>query len=229
MPTGAAILGGAVLSSVSSSRASKAGQRAAAASAGQIAEAGRIAREDVLTFFPGAQQDLISGARGAFDIFGQGITGQQQALQQGNINAQGTISAGLPQIRAALLGLPSPGAGRAFAPQNVQLGQAPINPFPAAPAQAVDGAPAALAGGAPTSGGFAPVGTGPLTNIGSVASQLNQQRIAQQASDVDQALIGRLVRRGQGFGAQGIRSRNQLRAMGFDINGNPLTTTAGIT
>ncbi len=140
MPTGAAIVGGAVIGGISSERASERAAEGSERAAAQIAAAGADARRDVLDLFPLAQQDLLSGARGAFDIFSQGLTGQQQALQQGNINAQQTISAGLPQIQAALLGIQAP-QGNAFAPQGINLANAPINPFSAAGGGQIGAAP----------------------------------------------------------------------------------------
>ena len=165
MPTGAAIAGGAVLRSQASRRAGKAAGGAAEEAARGILTAGEAARRDVLDIFPLAQRDLLAGASGAFDIFGQGIQGQQQALGQGNLNAQQTVALGLPQVQAALLGTQAPQSG-AFAPQGVQLGQLPTNPFTAAGGLGVG--PGGL--GAP---GTFNTGQGNFADVAGVSRNLN--------------------------------------------------------
>lgn len=127
MPKGAATL---VATGISAQQAGRAGDVASAASekaAQQIRDAGADARRDVLDFFPLAKQDLLAGAGGAFDIFGQGIQGQQQALQQGNINAQQTLGGGFGNVQNALLGLPV--NQQLFGPQGVDLPGIPQSPF----------------------------------------------------------------------------------------------------
>ncbi len=122
-----AILGSAVISSRASGKAGDTAADAARAAREQITDAGLQARKDVLDFIPLAQQDLLAGASGAFDLFGQGIGEQQRLLSAGNVGAQGTVGQGFDQVRSALLGLPVDQSS--FAPQGISLSQLPQNPF----------------------------------------------------------------------------------------------------
>lgn len=121
MPT-AAILGAAVIGGVSAERAGKKGAEAQKEAAGDIQQAAQDARADVLKLFPASQQALLTGAQGAFDIFGQSIPLQQQQLAQGNLAAQQSTSQGFNQAQAALLGLPT----QQFTPQGVEFSQEPF-------------------------------------------------------------------------------------------------------
>lgn len=120
-----------VVSGVSSSRAAsksaKAGRDAAERSAGAIQKAGDVARVDVLDLFPDSERQLLGGSSRAFDIFSGGLGAQQQALSQGNLNAQQTVGGGFNQVQAALLGLPV--NTQNFAPRGVDFTQTPQNPF----------------------------------------------------------------------------------------------------
>lgn len=62
------------------------------------------ARGDIMSMFPMAQQNLLAGNTGALDLFSQAMPQQMQAAQQGNLNAQQMLLAGLPQMQNALLG-----------------------------------------------------------------------------------------------------------------------------
>ena len=62
------------------------------------------ARQDIQQIFPQAQQSLQQGFQGALDIFGQSIPAQTNVFQQGNLAAQQSIAAGLPQFQNAILG-----------------------------------------------------------------------------------------------------------------------------
>jgi hypothetical protein len=62
------------------------------------------AKGEAIPLFQGAEQNLLGGFQGALDVFGQSLPAQTQAFQQGNVNAQQQLLAGLPQIQAALLG-----------------------------------------------------------------------------------------------------------------------------
>lgn len=62
------------------------------------------ARSDIMTMFPMAQQNILAGNTGALDLFSQAMPQQMQAAQQGNLNAQQMLLAGLPQMQNALLG-----------------------------------------------------------------------------------------------------------------------------
>lgn len=101
-----------------SSKASKA-QRDASK---DIQAAATAARNDALRFFPLAKQELLTGAQGAFDIFGQAIPLQQQQLAAGNLAAQQTTAQGFNQAQAALLGLPT----EQFQTQGVPFSQEPF-------------------------------------------------------------------------------------------------------
>ena len=102
----AASVAGAAIAGKSSKDAASSAKGGSKRAARQIEEATAQARSDVQSIFPQAEQRLTEGARSAFDIFNQALQGQQGALSQGNLNAQGTASASLPQIQAALLGTP---------------------------------------------------------------------------------------------------------------------------
>tara|TARA_R110000751_G_scaffold95960_3_gene187372 strand:+ start:645 stop:1487 length:843 start_codon:yes stop_codon:yes gene_type:complete len=62
------------------------------------------ARGDIMDIFPGVRQSAQEGFQGALDIYGQAIPQQASLLQGGNVAAQNTLLAGLPQQNAAILG-----------------------------------------------------------------------------------------------------------------------------
>lgn len=62
------------------------------------------ARGDINRLFPQAEQNLTQGFQGALDVFRDTTPQQSDIFQQGNINAQQSLLAGLPQIQNALLG-----------------------------------------------------------------------------------------------------------------------------
>ena len=62
------------------------------------------ARADVMSLFPQARQNALGGFQGALDIFSQTIPQQTQAFQGGNVAAQNTLLAGLPQFQNAIFG-----------------------------------------------------------------------------------------------------------------------------
>ncbi len=103
------------------SKASRAGQQAQQqeniAAQRFIEQQAAQARGDVLGIFPSAQQVRGAGFQGALDIIGQGIPEQLSAFQQGNIGAQGVTAQTLPQIQAAILGLPVGG----FSPVGINV------------------------------------------------------------------------------------------------------------
>lgn len=57
--------------------------------------------------FGQAQDSRRSGLQGALDVFGESIPLQAQTAQGGNVAAQETLLAGLPQIQNAILGRPT--------------------------------------------------------------------------------------------------------------------------
>lgn len=62
------------------------------------------ARQDINRLYPAAQENLLAGFQGALDVFGQSLPAQTQAFQQGNVNAQQSLLAGLPMMQNAILG-----------------------------------------------------------------------------------------------------------------------------
>lgn len=62
------------------------------------------ARGEIMGLFPTAQQNMLTGASSALDVFNQTAPQQMQLAQQGNVNAQQALLAGLPQMQNALLG-----------------------------------------------------------------------------------------------------------------------------
>ena len=64
------------------------------------------ARGDVLGIFPGVRQSAQEGFQGALDVFGQAVPQQAGLFQGGNVAAQNTLLAGLPQQNNAIMGMP---------------------------------------------------------------------------------------------------------------------------
>ena len=71
-----------------------------------IREQAAKARQDILPLFGDASENRLLGSQAALDIFGQAVPQQINAFQQGNIGAQQSLLAGLPQIQNAILGMP---------------------------------------------------------------------------------------------------------------------------
>jgi len=61
-------------------------------------------RGDIFGNFPLAQDARREGYQSAIDLFGQSAPARINPLIQGNMNAQTSLLAGLPQIRNAILG-----------------------------------------------------------------------------------------------------------------------------
>lgn len=106
MGVGGALIGSAVIGGITSRKAAKEGRKGQERAAATVAAAGRQAREDVLQQIPAAQEQLLAGARGAFDIFQESIPAQQEQLRAGNLAAQQTAGRGFTQAQQALLGQP---------------------------------------------------------------------------------------------------------------------------
>ena len=64
------------------------------------------ARGDVTGIFPGVRQSAQEGFQGALDLMGQTVPQQAALFQGGNVAAQNTLLAGLPQQNNAILGNP---------------------------------------------------------------------------------------------------------------------------
>lgn len=65
-----------------------------------------LARSDANRLFPQAQQRIGAGTQAAIDINAQAVPASLAPFQQGNVQAQQALLAGLPQIQNALLGMP---------------------------------------------------------------------------------------------------------------------------
>lgn len=98
------IFGGGVSSASKQSQAAQ--QQANAATQQFIEQQEGLARADVSSLFPGAQQVQAQGAQGALDVIGQGIPEQLRAFTGGNVGAQQALQTTLPQFQAAILGQP---------------------------------------------------------------------------------------------------------------------------
>lgn len=64
-------------------------------------------RDDIMGLWPGISQNRNMGYQQALDMFGQAMPQQMDMFQQGNMGAQSTLLAGLPQFQNAILGLPT--------------------------------------------------------------------------------------------------------------------------
>lgn len=104
-----ATAGSAIIGGISSSQASDKASDAAKKSGQLVQAAADRARRDVLQLAPQAQQSLLTGAQGAFDILGQSIPEQQRQVSAGNVAAQQAQQRGLDNTTRALLGLPTLG------------------------------------------------------------------------------------------------------------------------
>lgn len=121
------VIGSAVVSSRSAKDAAKKAAEGAERGGAQIEASADRAREDVLDFFPSAQQDLLAGAGAAGDIISGGVGEQQRLLSAGNVGAQRTLGAGFTQQQNALLGRPVD--QQAFAPREIETSQPLQNPL----------------------------------------------------------------------------------------------------
>lgn len=120
------VAGGVASSRASGKAADKAAEGQERAGA-QIQAAGDRASAQAQLILPQAQGDILSGAAGAVDVLGQGITEQQRLLSAGNLGAQQFTQQGFDQTRNALLGIPVD--QQAFAPQEIGLSEQRVNPI----------------------------------------------------------------------------------------------------
>ena len=84
-----------------------------------IKQQGQVARQDAIPLFGSAFENRNLGAQAALDVFGQTIPQQFSTFQQGNVGAQNTLLAGLPQFQNAILGLPTDLSG--LQPQTIDV------------------------------------------------------------------------------------------------------------
>ena len=64
------------------------------------------ARGDILDIFPVSDVNRNLGLSQALRVLEQGLTQQADVFREGNVGAQQTLLAGLPQVQAAILGTP---------------------------------------------------------------------------------------------------------------------------
>ena len=119
---------GGVASAALASRSSKKATKAAtdAAEQGQqiLAEDKAQARDDIMRLFPQAQQAQTRGFTEARQMLGGLLPEQQRLFQDGNVAAQNTMLAGLPQIQNAIMGNPVDMSGlqaKTFTPGSVAV------------------------------------------------------------------------------------------------------------
>ena len=105
-----AVIGGSV---VSGGIAAKGAKDAASAQVKGAKESQRIrqeaadaAKKEIIPLFEQAQRDAQLGYGAALDLIGQAVPEQVKSLQQGSMNAQETLIAGMDPFRQATLGLP---------------------------------------------------------------------------------------------------------------------------
>jgi hypothetical protein len=100
----AAAVGGSLLSSNASGKASDASKSGQSAALRASEQAGERARAAAIPLFDASQRNALAGFQGALDIQGQFAPEQMRVFQEGNMQAQNTMRGGLdPQI-AAILG-----------------------------------------------------------------------------------------------------------------------------
>ncbi len=238
----AAVVGTGIQGARASSKAAGIAAEGAERSGAQIQAAGDLARRDVQRIFPQAQGDLISGAAGAADILGQGISEQQRLFSAGNVGAQQTLGQGFGNIQAALLGTPI--NQQAFAPQSIELSQPIANPIGQT-----------LGGGQVEGGLFSNLAQTTEENKASEITESDIARLIARAQGNDSAAIEglrlrgfdkrgnqlpdelllktkhtpevlRLIDRARNAGGQSASEAiNGLRIRGFDQRGNPLGNT----
>ncbi len=95
-----------VLGARSSKKAAEAQQEGIDKASGITRQQFEQARQDVKGLFSGAREASRAGFQGALDVFGRTVPLQIGTIQQGNVAAQESLLAGLPQIQSALLGGP---------------------------------------------------------------------------------------------------------------------------
>jgi hypothetical protein len=103
----AATIGSAVIGGVSSRKASKDAQKGVERGQDILKEAVERGRSDILSRFPEVQAAIGQGFGESRNLLaGTAFPGQVGAFQQGNLQAQEAIQAGLPQQINAIMGLP---------------------------------------------------------------------------------------------------------------------------
>lgn len=108
--TTALVVGGSGAVSSALNRPDTSAQRAQTAQNARsqefIEQQSRMAQLASQRLFDTGQNNLLAGNEAALNLFQQGAPQQLSAFQQGNMNAQNQILAGLPQIQNAIMGTP---------------------------------------------------------------------------------------------------------------------------
>lgn len=102
----AAVVGGAVIGAVGTSRAGKAATAGQKDAAGILSAAAAQARREIIPRFEQARIAQREGFGGALNLLGQTPEQVRAPFQQGNVLAQEQIGRGLGQTQNALLGRP---------------------------------------------------------------------------------------------------------------------------
>ncbi len=100
----AAAVVGAGISAKGQKDAAKAAKEGQQDAAGIIAQQAEEAKKMIFQTIPVAERNLALGQQAGLNVLGQAVAPQMQLARGGNIAAQETLLAGLPQQQAALLG-----------------------------------------------------------------------------------------------------------------------------
>lgn len=97
-------LGGGYLAAEGSKEAAEAGAEGQKEASRIIKEQTEKARESIFQLVPVGERNLLTGKQAALDVLGQSIPGQIDLSRGGNIAAQQTLLASMPQLQNAILG-----------------------------------------------------------------------------------------------------------------------------
>lgn len=104
---GAAVsAGAALLDNKNQKKAQKSAEAQKAASQAFIEKQIAQARSDIFKLFPVAQDARKQGLEAGLHLYKQAYPAMMNSFQQGNVGAQNTLLAGLPQANNAVLGNP---------------------------------------------------------------------------------------------------------------------------
>lgn len=107
MIAGAVVSGGtAMMDSRNNRKANDKAQEQRARSQAFIEGQLKQGRRDLFDLYSAGQQTRRQGMDALMGLYGQTMPQQMNAFRQGNMNAQQTVSAALPQMQNALLGRP---------------------------------------------------------------------------------------------------------------------------
>jgi len=131
---GGAILGSAAIGASATGRATEAATEGQEKSQAAFDAATAAARLDINRLFGQAKDTRESGFGRTLDLLSGAPTRQIEPFQQGSLAAQETTAAGLPQVRNAILGLPTDfskiGPRSISAPPNIDISKFRPEPAP---------------------------------------------------------------------------------------------------